>query len=117
MQKFQTDFHQISISELSSEQAQKELSQLANLLKSLDHAYYNQDEPLVEDATYDKLRQRYNKIELLFPQFRQKDSISQKVGIKPTGGLQKCKHLIPMLSLDNVFDSREFEDFLKMIYF
>ena len=115
MQKFQTDFHQIPISELSSEQAQKELSQLANLLKSLDHAYYNQDEPLVEDATYDKLRQRYNKIELLFPQFRQKDSISQKVGIKPTGGLQKCKHLIPMLSLDNVFDIREFEDFIKRI--
>ena len=47
MQKFQTDFHQIPISDLSSEQAQKELSQLANLLKSLDHAYYNQDEPLV----------------------------------------------------------------------
>lgn len=115
MQKFQTDFHQIPISELSSEQAQKELSQLANLLKSLNHAYYNQDEPLVEDATYDKLRQRYNKIELLFPQFRQKDSISQKVGIKPTGGLQKCKHLIPMLSLDNVFDIREFEDFIKRI--
>lgn len=115
MQKFQTDFYQIPISELSSEQAQKELSQLANLLKSLDHAYYNQDEPLVEDATYDKLRQRYNKIELLFPQFRQKDSISQKVGIKPTGGLQKCKHLIPMLSLDNVFDIREFEDFIKRI--
>lgn len=115
MKKFQTDFYNIPVSELSIQQAYTELSQLTELLKSLDHAYYNNNESLVDDATYDRLRHRFNVVEYHFPQLKDKDSISQKVGSKPIGGLQKCRHLTPMLSLDNVFDANEFEDFVKRI--
>lgn len=115
MKKFQTDFYNIPVSELSVKQAYAELTQLTDLLKSLDHAYYNNDEPLVDDAVYDKLRQRFNKIESQFPHLKKEDSASQKVGIKPTGGLKKCDHLTPMLSLDNVFNAEEFDKFIKRI--
>ena len=115
MKKFQTDFYNIPVSELSVKQAYTELAQLTDILKSLDHAYYNNDEPLVDDAVYDKLRQRFNKIESQFPHLKKEDSASQKVGIKPTGGLKKCNHLTPMLSLDNVFNAEEFDKFIKRI--
>ncbi len=115
MQKFQTNFYQIPPSKLSFEQAQQELNQLTIFLKKLDQAYYNKDMPLVDDATYDQLRQRFNSIEKNFPQFIRQDSASKTVGVKPTNGLKKSTHLIPMLSLDNIFKVEDFKEFIKRI--
>lgn len=115
MNSFLSPFSSIHPNQLTIEQAQKELLYLIKTLKDLDNAYYNQDEPLVDDATYDHLRQRYKSIEQFFPELIQDNNPGQTVGSKPTSGLKKCQHLIPMLSLDNVFNLEEFEEFIKRI--
>lgn len=115
MNSFQTPFQALVISNLTLTQAKEELSVISEYLHRCDDAYYNQDDPLADDATYDLLRRRHKEIEALFPELITKNSPSQTVGSQPTSGLKKSQHRVPMLSLDNVFNGEEFEDFIKRI--
>lgn len=115
MNSFQTPFYSLAIASLTLIQAKEELSALSNYLQQCDDAYYNQDDPLTDDATYDLLRRRHKEIEALFPELIQQNSPSQTVGSQPTSALKKSKHRVPMLSLDNVFNGEEFQDFINRI--
>ncbi|MED5424135.1 MAG: NAD-dependent DNA ligase LigA, partial [Pseudomonadota bacterium] len=68
-----------------------------------DHAYYNDDAPLVDDAAYDALRAELLALEKDYPELANKNSPTQKVGAAPKSGFQKVKHSVPMLSLGNAF--------------
>lgn len=101
-----------AVEDLTPEQAQQELAHLATRLGQLDYAYHTQDAPLVSDAEYDALKQRNTAIEALFPELVREDSPSRKVGAAPDSAFRKHRHLVPMLSLDNVFDQAEFDAFV-----
>lgn len=113
--KNRSESEALAVEQLSETQAQSELKHLAKLLRQYDKSYYQQDNPDVDDATYDKVRQRFNAIEKRFPNLIQDDSPSQQVGAVPEGQLGKSQHLVPMLSLDNVFNQEEFQDFVNRI--
>ncbi|MDI2112517.1 NAD-dependent DNA ligase LigA [Commensalibacter nepenthis] len=115
MNSFQTPFITITPQDLTLPQAKEELSALAEYLHQCDDAYYNQDNPVADDATYDQLRRRHKEIEAYFPELIEQNSPSQTVGSQLTSGLKKIKHRVAMLSLDNVFDSEEFQDFINRI--
>ncbi|MBO1326415.1 NAD-dependent DNA ligase LigA [Acetobacter sp. TBRC 12305] len=99
--------------ELDSAQARAELAHLATLLAHHNEAYYRHDAPEISDAAYDGLRQRYNAIAALHPDAEPKDSAAQAVGAAPDSAFGKHRHLVPMLSLDNVFDREDFEGFIS----
>ena len=80
-----------------------------------DKRYYQQDAPVITDADYDALRQRYNAIEARFPDLRTLESLSLKVGAAPTGRFKKVRHAVPMLSLDNAFAEEDVVDFVARI--
>jgi DNA ligase (NAD+) len=107
------DYSKISPETLSAEQAEVELRRLAETIRRLNHAYYQGDAPEVTDAEYDALRQRNQTIEALFPQLIRPDSPSTQVGAAVESAFGKQRHMVPMLSLDNVFTAGEFEDFLE----
>ena len=94
-------------------------SQIADLRKQINEynlAYYVQDAPLVDDATYDKLFSQLQQLENQFPEFHDKNSPTQKVGIPQKNLLfSQRKHGIPMLSLANVFNAEELQNFLDRI--
>lgn len=115
MNSFQTPFSTITFQDLTLSQAKEELSTLSDYLRQCDDAYYNQDNPVADDATYDRLRRRHKEIETHFPELIEQNSPSQTVGSQPTSGLKKIKHRVPMLSLDNVFNGEEFQDFINRI--
>ncbi|CAI3935968.1 NAD-dependent DNA ligase LigA [Commensalibacter papalotli (ex Botero et al. 2024)] len=115
MNSFQTPFNSLLISNLTLTQAKEELSVISDYLHQCDHAYYNQDDPLTDDATYDLLRRRHKEIEVLFPELVKKNSPSQTVGSQANSAIKKSKHKVPMLSLDNVFNAEEFQDFINRI--
>ncbi|EHD14153.1 putative DNA ligase [Commensalibacter intestini A911] len=115
MNSFQTPFSTIAFQDLTLDQAKEELSTLSDYLHQCDDAYYNQDNPVADDATYDQLRRRHKEIEAHFPELIEQNSPSQTVGSQPTSGLNKIKHRVPMLSLDNVFNGEEFQDFINRI--
>ncbi len=102
---------QISVEDLTSEQASHELARLAAEIAAHDAAYYQNDAPLVSDAEYDALRQRNSAIEARFPDLKRSDSPSERVGATPSTAFGKVEHGVPMLSLGNAFDEADVKDF------
>ncbi len=78
-----------------------------------NHAYYILDEPQIPDAEYDRLFRELQGLEKEYPQWLSDDSPTQRVGAKLEGGFETLVHEIPMLSLDNVFNDKELNDFFK----
>ncbi len=97
--------------ELSETEAAAELARLAALLDRLSRAYHNDDAPEATDAEYDALLRRNEAIERQYPDLVRPDTPTARVGAPPEGGFAKHVHLVPMLSLDNVFDRADFEGF------
>ncbi|MCW8916046.1 MAG: NAD-dependent DNA ligase LigA [Magnetovibrio sp.] len=105
----------IPVDELTSVEADLELEALAREIKDHDQRYYQDDAPLVTDAEYDALRRRNEAIEKRFPLSVRPDSPTNRVGAAPVSGFGKIKHAKPMLSLGNVFDEEELQDFIDSI--
>ncbi|ACI52890.1 DNA ligase, NAD-dependent [Gluconacetobacter diazotrophicus PA1 5] len=106
------DLARLDPSELTEPQAMVELERLAQQIRALDRAYYEDDAPTVTDAEYDALRQRNLAIEARFPDLRRADSPSLHVSGAPSAAFGRHRHLVPMLSLDNVFGREDFESFV-----
>ncbi len=106
------DASAIEVAELAETEAAAELARLAALLTRLGHAYHGLDAPEATDAEYDALFRRNRAIETRFPSLVRDDTPSAAVGAPPEGGFAKHTHLVPMLSLDNVFDRADFEGFV-----
>jgi DNA ligase (NAD+) len=105
----------VDVTKLTKAQAKVELKRLALELEGHDKRYYQDDAPVVTDAEYDALRQRFNAIEKRFPEFVTSESPSQKVGAQPSGRFAKVRHAVPMLSLDNAFAEQDVLDFAARI--
>src|SRR3954449_457092 len=103
------------VADLTKAQAKVEHMRLALEIEGHKERYYQDDAPVVSDAEYDALRQRFNAIEKRFPEFVSADSPSQKVGAAPSGRFRKVRHSVPMLSLDNAFAEEDVRDFVGRI--
>ena len=86
-----------------------------NELKKHNKLYYDKDRPKISDAQYDQLKKEIILLEKEFPYLKDKSSIENIVGFKPTNKFKKIKHLRPMLSLTNVFDKKGMVEFIKKI--
>lgn len=103
------------IEDLTPQQAEIELEQLAHEIARHDVLYNTQDNPEISDAAYDALRLRNNAIEQRFPALIRDDSPSKKVGAMVSEKFEKITHQIPMLSLDNAFDDQDVTDFVDRV--
>ena len=99
--------------ELSREEAAAELAYLAAEIARSDNAYYQNDEPYLTDAEYDKLKHRNTAIEKIYPDLVRADSPSKRVGAAVQSKFNKIEHRFPMLSLADVFSIEEVEDFVQ----
>ncbi|WAF75871.1 NAD-dependent DNA ligase LigA [Aeromonas dhakensis] len=89
--------------------------QLCELLTEYGHQYYVLDNPTVPDAEYDRLMRELLDIEKQQPSLRTPSSPSQRVGSAPLPEFRQVKHEVPMLSLDNVFNNEDLDDFVHRI--
>lgn len=100
------------IKDLTPAEAEAELEYLAKELVKADSAYYQNDDPYLTDADYDRLKHRNFDIEARFPQLIRSDSPSKRVGASVKNGFSKVPHTFPMLSLGDVFSMAEVADFV-----
>jgi len=100
---------------MQEQQARERLAELRRELNYHDYRYYVLDDPVIADAEYDKLFRELLDIEEQFPGLLTPDSPSQRVGGKPVSEFETMRHLVPMYSLDNIFDSDELGAFEKKI--
>ncbi|KAF0675223.1 NAD-dependent DNA ligase LigA [Profundibacterium mesophilum] len=101
--------------ELDAEAAASELAELAATLDAANRAYYVEDEPFIDDARYDALKQRNAELERRFPELKRSDSPSEKVGAPAADGFSKLAHRVPMLSLGNVFTDEDLGEFDRSV--
>lgn len=106
---------EIAVDALSEKEAKAELARLVTEIKLADAAYYNDDDPHLTDAEYDRLRARNLAIETRFPHLKRKDSPTDRVGAALNETFAKITHGAPMLSLDNAFSDEDVEDFVARI--
>ena len=81
--------------------------QLREKLQEAGYAYYVLDNPIMEDAVYDRLLRELQELETKYPQLIVADSPTQRVGEKPATKFVSVKHNIPLYSLENAFNIQE----------
>lgn len=99
-------------------QNQAIISQMRKLiaqLKQHNHAYYVLDNPILQDSEYDQLRGELVKLEQQYPDFIQSDSPINQVGDKPLPFFTQITHAIPMLSLGNIFNFEDLQNFFRRV--
>ena len=105
----------IPVEQLTTPEALNELADLAKEIAIHNTAYYQEDDPKINDAEYDALKIRNSAIEAKFPNQIRADSPSNQVGAPVVAGFPKVTHSQPMLSLSNVFNNSEYQEFIDGI--
>lgn len=89
----------------------KDIESLRDILKYHEYRYYILSDPLVSDFEYDQLYKALEKIENENPGLITNDSPTQRVAKGLTKDFPTAQHLVPMLSLDNSYNSDDLIDF------
>lgn len=92
-------------------------AQHAELLKKLnawDVAYHQNDEPIVDDATYDDAKNQILEIENEYPELA-KGGYSEHVGAAVSDKFTSYPHTVPMLSISDVFNEDEVADWFNKL--
>jgi len=103
------------ISDVNKKEAEKIIGDLRDEINRHNHYYYIKDAPVISDSEYDSLFRKLEKLEERFPELITDSSPTQRVGAPVEGGFKTVEHGEKMLSLQDVFDYGELEDFLKRI--
>ncbi|MFF5894532.1 NAD-dependent DNA ligase LigA [Streptomyces argenteolus] len=80
---------------------------LAEQIEDHRFRYYVKDQPVVDDATFDRLMRELEAVEDEHPELRTPDSPTQKVAGPYTTEFTSVEHRERLLSLDNAFDDAE----------
>jgi len=88
----------------------KELDPLRETLRFHEYRYYVLNDPLVSDFEYDSLYKELEKIEAAHPDLITTDSPTQRVARGLTKDFPTVQHLVPMLSLENSYNSDDLID-------
>ena len=83
------------------------VQQLKQQLQKAGYAYYVLDNPIMEDAVYDRLYRQLQDLESQYPELITPDSPTQRVGDRPASQFTSIKHNIPLYSLENAFNLAE----------
>lgn len=92
---------------------QNEYEENIQTLIKYAHAYYVNDNPIASDEEYDKLSRLCLAFEQENPEFSHPNSPNKRVGGSILEGFNKASHLSRMWSQEDVFDTKELEDWIK----
>ena len=76
-----------------------------------NYRYYVLDDPEISDAQYDRMMQELLQLEETFPELKDPNSPTTRVGAAPLSKFETFSHSVPMLSLDNGFEEKDIIDF------
>ena len=95
-----------------------EKERILELRKKLEQyaiEYYVHDDPSITDQEYDRLMQELMSLEEKHPEMYDATSPSQRIIGSVLEGFEKVRHDSQMLSLGNVFNKEEIEEFINRI--
>lgn len=83
------------------------IQDLRTALHRHNDLYYQKSLPEISDAEYDALYRELEILEEKHPESHDPNSPTQRVGGKPLGSFTQRTHLVPMLSIDDVFELKD----------
>ncbi|MBL7844593.1 MAG: NAD-dependent DNA ligase LigA [Cyclobacteriaceae bacterium] len=96
---------------MTTQQAQKAIQDLTQKINYHNDLYYQKHKTEISDFEFDKLLEQLVALENQFPDLKQPDSPTQRVGGAITKEFQTVYHQYPMLSLGNTYSREELTDF------
>lgn len=89
---------------------------LKEFLRTWNQKYFTTEtEPDISEAARDQLKKELLELENAYPEFRTPDSPTQRVGAPLSGKLPKIPHLTRKLSLQDIFEFSELQEFAKRL--
>jgi len=89
--------------------AEDRIRQLRLDLERHNRLYYMEATPEISDADYDKLYRELEDLEKKHPEFDDPNSPTKRVGGAPLDSFKQIRHLVRMLSIDDVFELKDAE--------
>ncbi|MBX2969326.1 MAG: NAD-dependent DNA ligase LigA [Cyclobacteriaceae bacterium] len=96
---------------MTTDQARKEIQKLTDEINYHNDLYYQKHKTEISDFEFDQLLGKLVQLEQQFPELKQPDSPTQRVGGTITKAFQTVYHKYPMLSLGNTYSQEELTDF------
>src|SRR5262245_14059494 len=90
---------------------EERLRELRDAIRHQQECYYIRHAPEISDEEFDRLLHELEQIEQEHPDLITLDSPTQRVGGRPIEGFETVGHIVPMLSLDNVYNNEELKAF------
>ncbi len=100
---------------MTQEQARKKILELTAQINHHNDLYYQQHTTEISDFEFDQLLKYLIDLENQFPEIKQPDSPTQRIGGTITKEFETVVHKYPMLSLGNTYSKEELEDFDKRV--
>lgn len=91
------------------------IDELVELLNRYNYEYYTLNQSSVDDATFDNLMDELILLEKKYPEFKHKISPTNRVGGQVVDAFKKVTHKRQMLSLADVFNYDELQDFNRKV--
>lgn len=96
---------------MEKDAAWKRIADLRNIIEYHNKRYYQQDNPEISDAEYDRLMRELQDLEYQYPDEYLESSPTQRVGAAPLAKFTNILHPSPMLSIKDAFSIKEILDF------
>ena len=96
---------------MSAIEAKKEIQDLVDQINHYNELYYQKNKSEISDYEFDQLLKKLSDLENEFPELKQPDSPTQRVGGTITKEFENVVHQYPMLSLGNTYSKEELEEF------
>ena len=97
------------------EKERQRVEELTRILNDANYDYYVNDNPKITDQEFDKYLRELEEIEKKYPELKQENSPTNRVGGEVIDTFKKVTHSIPMLSLSDVFTEDELISFDERI--
>jgi DNA ligase (NAD+) len=101
----------VSLIHDDQERVRERMRELRERLEEANYRYYVLDSPTISDVEWDQLFRELVELEEQYPELRDPDSPTQRVGTAPSTAFRAHAHRVPMLSLANAFSIEELREF------
>ena len=98
-----------------SAQIRHQIQELSEEIRDHQFKYYVLDDPSITDAAFDKLWSKLLDLEKKYPQYKLESSPTLEVGGGFSTTFAQHDHIEKMMSLDNVFDNSELDNWFDRI--
>ncbi|NMB99892.1 MAG: NAD-dependent DNA ligase LigA [Thermoanaerobaculaceae bacterium] len=100
---------------MDKEFAKKRIEELRSQIERHRKLYYEENAPVISDYEYDLLEKELIDLEEKFPEYKTKESPSEKVGGAVSKGFASVVHPFPLLSLENAYNEGEIKDWISRL--